>query len=159
MPRIVMGIDRHVRSHRISSPSAPAMLGASAPNACNLCHLDRSLRWTLDELALRHGVRPAPRALAGSPDPDAALGDLWLASPRPGLRLVAAAAYARSPLGRFALRDLLRGLDDDLPHVRVFTQFAVEDILARKLPPAEYDARAPRPARRAQIDRLAARLR
>jgi hypothetical protein len=159
MPRIVMGIDRYVRSHRISSPAAPAMLVASAPNACNLCHLDRSIRWTLDELALRHGVRRSPRVLAGYPDPDASVGDVWLASPQPGLRLVATAAYAASPLGRFALRDLFRGLDDDLPHVRVWTQFAVEDILGRKLPPAEYDARAPRPARRAQIDRLAARVR
>ena len=156
MPRIVMGLDRYVRSHRISSPTDPAMLGKAAPNACNLCHLDRSIRWTLDELALRHGVRLDPRVLTGYPDPDASVGDVWLASSQPDLRLIAAAAYARSPLGRFALRDLLRGLDDELPHVRAWTQFAVEDLLGRKLAPAEYDPRAPRPARRAQLDRLAA---
>ena len=26
------------------------MLGGDVPGACNLCHLDRSLRWTLEEL-------------------------------------------------------------------------------------------------------------
>ena len=26
------------------------MYAAAAPNACNLCHLDRSVQWTLDEL-------------------------------------------------------------------------------------------------------------
>jgi hypothetical protein len=158
MPRFVMGIDRYVRSHRISSPTAPAMLARAAPNACNLCHLDRSIRWTLDELALRHGVRVPPRVLAGYPDPDASVGDVWLASPQPGLRLVAATAYARSPLGRFAFKDLLRGLDDDLPYVRAWTQIAVEDVLGRRLAPAEYDPRAPRPARRARIERLATLL-
>ncbi|HWU89376.1 MAG TPA: ammonia-forming cytochrome c nitrite reductase subunit c552, partial [Kofleriaceae bacterium] len=154
MPRIVMGIDRFVRSHRISSPTDPVMLARAAPNACNLCHLDRSIQWTLDEIALRHGVRLDPRAVAGDADPDASVGEVWLSSPQPGIRLVAAAAYAASPLGRFALRDLVRGLDDDLAYVRAWTQFAVEDILGRRLPPAAYDPRDPRPVRRARIERL-----
>jgi len=42
--------------------------------------------------------------------------------------------------------------------VRAWTQFAVEDILGRKLPPSEYDPRAPRPQRRVQIDRLSGRI-
>jgi hypothetical protein len=156
MPRIVMGIDRHVRSHRISSPTDPAMLGP-APNACNLCHLDRSLGWTLGELARRHGVRIDPAVLAAPLDLDTPAGALWLGSPSPGVRLVAAAAYGRSRLGRAALRELLAGLDDDLAYVRAWTQLAVEDVLDRRLGPAEYDARAPRDVRRPQVDRLRAR--
>ncbi len=153
MPRIVMGIDRHVRSHRISSPTDPAMLG-TAPNACTLCHLDRSLAWTLDALARRHRAKIDPAALAGPLDLDTPAGALWLASPSPGVRLVAAAAYGRSPLGRAALRELLAGLDDDRAYVRAWAQLAVEDVLDRRLAPAEYDARASRAVRRAQLERL-----
>jgi hypothetical protein len=157
MPRAVMGIDRYVRSHRISSPTDPAMLGR-APNACNLCHLDRSLGWTLEGLATRHGVQIDPGGIAGPIDLDTASGALWLGSPAAGIRLIAAAAYGRSRLGRGALRELLRGLDDDLPHVRTWTQLAVEGVLGRRLAPVEYDARTPKAARRAQIERLARHL-
>jgi hypothetical protein len=157
MPRIVMGIDRHVRSHRISSPTDPAILGR-APNACNLCHLDRSIGWTLDELARRHGARIDAGTLAGPLDLDTPAGALWLANPAAGIRLIAAAAYGRSGLGRAALRDLLGGLDDDLAYVRAWTQLAVEGVLGRRLAPGDYDARAPRAARRGQVERLLERL-
>jgi hypothetical protein len=33
------------------------MLEVGAPNACNLCHLDRSIRWTLAALDTGWGVR------------------------------------------------------------------------------------------------------
>jgi hypothetical protein len=153
MPRIVMGIDRYLRTHRISSPTDPAMLG-TAPNACNLCHLDRSLGWTLAALAARHGVQIDPAAIAGPLDLDTPAGALWLRSPSPGVRLVAAAAYGRSRLGRAALGELLAGLDDDRAYVRAWTQLAVEAVLGRRLAPAEYDARAPREVRLAQLARL-----
>jgi hypothetical protein len=131
MPKIVMGIDHYIRTHRISTPSDRAMLAAAAPNACNLCHLDRSIRWTLDELATRWDARRDPRGWAYR-DLDAAVGEQWLASPQPALRLVAAAAYARSPLGRYVVEQLRRGLEDPLPHVRAWTAFALEDILGAK---------------------------
>ena len=156
MPRMVMGIDRYVRSHRISSPTDPAMLGP-APNACNLCHLDRSLGWTLGALARRHRVALDPGRLAGPLDLDTAAGPLWLASLTAGVRLIAAAAYGRSGLGRAALPALLPGLDDELPHVRAWTELAVEAVLGRRLTSAEYDPRAPASVRRAQLERLGAR--
>jgi len=157
MPRLVMGIDRYVRSHRISSPTDPAMLG-QVPNACNLCHLDRSLGWTLDALAARHGVRIDAAQLAAPLDLDTATGALWLASPSPGIRLIAAAAHGRSRLGRPALRELFRGLDDELAYVRAWTQLAIEGVLGRRLAPADYDARRPPAERRAQIERLTRQL-
>jgi hypothetical protein len=43
MPKLVMGIDRYVRTHRISSPTNATLLAEGAPNACNLCHLDRPI--------------------------------------------------------------------------------------------------------------------
>jgi predicted CXXCH cytochrome family protein len=118
MPKLVMGIDRFVRTHRISSPTNLALLAEGAPNACNLCHLDRSTQWTLDALRLR--------APAAAIDLDAPLGELWLGSPLPALRVLAAMAYARSPLGRYV--DLKHGLADPVPYVRAWTAFAVSEL-------------------------------
>jgi hypothetical protein len=115
MPKIVMGIDRFVRTHRISSPTNPALLADGAPNACNLCHLDRSTRWTLDAL----GLHVAPTI-----DPDAPLGELWLTGKSPQLRVLAAHAYAQSRLAGSV--DLARGLADPVPYVRAWTQLAID---------------------------------
>jgi len=39
------------RSHRIETPTLAGSLGTGKPHACNLCHLDKPLGWTRDELA------------------------------------------------------------------------------------------------------------
>ena len=155
MPRMVMGIDRTVRSHRISSPGAASMLRAAAPNACNLCHLDRTLQWTVDELAARHDVRHDARGWVALDDN---VGETWLASREPAVRLVAAMAVARAPvaLRRALWPQLVRGLDDSLAYMRVWTVFAVEDALGRKLRDDEYDPRAPATVRRRQLAKLRA---
>lgn len=131
MPRVVMGIDRYVRTHRISSPTNAKLIADAAPNACNLCHLDRSIEWTLAELRLGWEAQLKPNLAAYGND-EASVGDVWLTSKSPAIRLIAAQAYARSPLGRFALAQIRKGLDDQLPYVRMWTRFAVEAILARK---------------------------
>ena len=154
MPRVTMGIDRYVRTHRISSPTDAGMLRASAPNACNLCHLDRTLQWTVDELAARHDVRLDTRGWKALDDN---VGETWLASSEPAVRLVAAMAYARSPsvaLRRASLPQLLLGLDDPLAYVRTWMAFAVEEVLGRKLRDGEYDPRAPAAERRRALAKL-----
>lgn len=154
MPKVVMGVDRFVRTHRIASPTDPKLLATAAPNACNLCHLDRSIAWTVDELARGHEVRLDPRRWTAYGELDAAVGEVWLASKEPAVRLIAAAAYARAPAPTFSLPLLLRGLDDPLAHVRTWTLFAVEDVLRRKITESEYDPRAPAEVRRRQLARL-----
>jgi hypothetical protein len=129
MPRVVMGIDRYVRTHRISSPTDPRILASAGPNACNLCHLDRPISWTLTELRAGWDVKLSPARDAYGTD-EASVGDVWLASPSPAVRLIAAQAYARSPLGTYALADIRKGLADRLPYVRMWTRFAVEAIMA-----------------------------
>jgi predicted CXXCH cytochrome family protein len=59
MPHTVYGLLRAMRSHHIDSPdvSLDAAPGGR-PNACNLCHLDRSLGWTQDHLSRWYGRRP-----------------------------------------------------------------------------------------------------
>jgi hypothetical protein len=143
MPRMVHGLAGVTRSHRISSPTNPTMLGANMPNACNLCHLDRSLSWTLDALdTLWH------RKVAVTRDPRP-LGEVWLGHENAVVRQAAVAAYARSPLGKAALPQVLPSLDDPSPPGRMFGQLAVERLLGRRLSDQEYTPWAS-PAARAQ---------
>lgn len=51
MPHQVYSLLNTHRSHRIQIPDLASSVGTGKPNACNLCHLDKSLGWTRDELA------------------------------------------------------------------------------------------------------------
>jgi hypothetical protein len=128
MPKMVMGIDRVVRTHRISSPTNPAIVASGGINACNLCHVDRSLQWTLDELYARYDVR---LEATNEKTADQPMGELWLASKEPAFRLLAADALAKSSIARLALPSLKKQLNDPLPHIRAWTRFAVDSVPLR----------------------------
>ncbi|HUQ01770.1 MAG TPA: ammonia-forming cytochrome c nitrite reductase subunit c552 [Kofleriaceae bacterium] len=140
MPRIVEGIGGFVRSHRISSPTDPAMLAAGAPNACNLCHLDRSIRWTTDALRTGWGaaVAPQPSWRAAYGELENAVGLAWLTSRHAPVRLAAAAAYARRGQ-RADLPALVELLDAPVAHDRMWMLLAIEQLLGRRLARDEYD--------------------
>ena len=60
MPHTVYGLMKSIRSHWIDSPNATTTRETGRANACNLCHLDRSLGWSADRLAEWYGQpRPA----------------------------------------------------------------------------------------------------
>ncbi len=46
MPYTTYGLHKAIRSHQIDSPSVAASQDTGRPNACNQCHLDRTLDWT-----------------------------------------------------------------------------------------------------------------
>jgi predicted CXXCH cytochrome family protein len=46
MPYTSYGLLKGIRSHQVSNPSVHATLRTGRPNACNLCHLDKTLEWT-----------------------------------------------------------------------------------------------------------------
>jgi len=50
MPYTTYGLTKAIRSHTITSPDVAATLATGRPNACNNCHLDRSLGWTAEHL-------------------------------------------------------------------------------------------------------------
>ena len=50
MPHTTYGLMKAIRSHHIDSPDVAVEVATGRPNACNLCHLDRSLRWTDEQL-------------------------------------------------------------------------------------------------------------
>lgn len=55
MPHITYALFKGIRSHRIDSPSAAVTAATGRPNACNLCHIDKSLGWTAEKLTEWHG--------------------------------------------------------------------------------------------------------
>ena len=50
MPHTTLGLMKAMRSHTIDSPSVVATVSTGRPNACNLCHLDKTLAWTAKHL-------------------------------------------------------------------------------------------------------------
>jgi hypothetical protein len=55
MPHTTYGLLKAIRSHQIDTPTVQASLTTGRPNACNLCHLDRTLEWTSEHLHQWYG--------------------------------------------------------------------------------------------------------
>lgn len=51
MPHTTYALFSAIRNHYIASPKLASNVARGAPNACNLCHLDKTLAWTADQLA------------------------------------------------------------------------------------------------------------
>jgi len=50
MPHTTYGLLSAIRSHQIDSPNVATQLKTGRVNACNLCHIDKSLQWTNENL-------------------------------------------------------------------------------------------------------------
>jgi hypothetical protein len=59
MPYTTYGLLKGIRSHTIDSPSVQTTLATGRPNACNLCHLDKSIEWTNRQLTEHWHASPA----------------------------------------------------------------------------------------------------
>jgi predicted CXXCH cytochrome family protein len=55
MPHTTYALLKGVRQHQIDSPRVATTLATGRPNACNLCHQDRSLAWTAERLTDWYG--------------------------------------------------------------------------------------------------------
>ena len=158
MPHTTYGLLKAIRSHQIDVPRVGVTLETGRPNACNLCHLDRSLRWTADQLADWYGHdRPGPFAdgdLEALP-----ASAVWMLSGDAGQRAVVAWGMgweeARAVSGTDWQEPLLAELLDD-PYE------AVRFIAARTLRgypsgvPLDYDFVGPRPQRTTARQRVLA---
>jgi predicted CXXCH cytochrome family protein len=47
MPEVVYGVQSFHPTHRITIPSPETTAAAAVPNACNVCHVDRSVNWAI----------------------------------------------------------------------------------------------------------------
>ena len=97
MPYTTYGLLKTIRSHQISSPSVKETLEAGRMNACNLCHLDRTLAWTAAAINKWYGT-PAP-PLAGD-DESVAASLVTLLKGDAGQRAIVAQSLGWAPAQR-----------------------------------------------------------
>lgn len=74
MPHTTYGLFVAMRSHRIDSPSAAVQATTGRPNACNLCHLDKTLEWTSEMLHTWYGM---PKTMLSTDERSVAASVLW----------------------------------------------------------------------------------
>jgi hypothetical protein len=133
------------------------MLRLAGPNACNLCHLDRSIRWTANQLNRGWGSAIYPDAdwsREYGKNLDKPVGKAWLDHSQPVVRLIASDAFARSADQAIAVRNLLPTLKDPYAVNRMFGLFAVERVLGRQLTADEYAPSAAQAERDRMVDFL-----
>ena len=87
MPHTSYGLLKAIRGHTIETPDITTTLATGRPNACNLCHLDKTLDWTAEQLAKRTGQ--AKPTVPGEHRTTAA-SVLWLLKGDAGQRALAA---------------------------------------------------------------------
>jgi predicted CXXCH cytochrome family protein len=161
MPDIVYGLVSVHLSHRIEVPDVARDHAASRPDACTLCHVDRTRSWAArashasapaDDPAERAGLSEvAYRLLAGDPI-ERAIAAHALGKPE----AQHAPEYRAQRLG--LLQSTL--LDDPYPAVRAIAQRSLASVLAthaeaRRLA-AAYDPTARRSERQRQVSALLA---
>jgi len=119
MPYTSYGLLKAIRQHEIDSPTVAATVETGRPNACNACHLDRSLGWAAEKLGEWYG-QPIPdldeqqRTLAS--------GVEWMLTGDAAERALAAwyAGWepARTASGSWMMPHLAQLLEDPYPAVR-----------------------------------------
>jgi predicted CXXCH cytochrome family protein len=133
MPRINEGIEDVVRTHMIYSPTRADMIEANHPNACNLCHTDRPIDWTLRTLKEWYGAGyDEARIAAAYPQRGKPVGEGWLKSDNASVRLVAVEAMARARDFR-QLPRLIDALDDPYLVNRQFAFKGLQEMLGVRL--------------------------
>ena len=124
MPHTTYGLLKATRQHQIDSPRLGATLATGRPNACNLCHLDRSLRWTAEQLHAWYG-HPVPDLPGPGKDGELPAAVEWLLAGDAGQRALLAwhfgwapARQASGPEEGWTALLLARLLEDPYPAVR-----------------------------------------
>lgn len=75
MPHTSYALLTAMRSHKIDSPSVETSVRTGRPNACNLCHLDKTLDWAAGHLTSWYG---SPRVETNEDQKTIAASLLWL---------------------------------------------------------------------------------
>ncbi len=157
MPYTTFGLLTGIRSHRIDNPTAAMSARHGRPNACNLCHTDRTLAWTAEWLTRWYGQ---PAVAIEPPWDSRSAAALWALAGDGGQRAIAAAALGRNEAravggSSWTAPILARLLDDDYAAVR---KVAADGLATHGLPP-DYDfvgaPEARRAAARAVLDHWA----
>lgn len=133
MPHINEGLQEVVRTHTIFSPTNRTMIESNQMNACNQCHVEQPIDWTLTHLKNWYGKTFSDRAINENyPNRKQPTAINWLSSDNESVRLVAADSLSRVN-ARWALPQLIQGLDDPFLLNRQFARIGLERMLKLKL--------------------------
>lgn len=158
MPKINEGLNEVVRTHMIYSPTRKEMIHENQPNACNLCHTEKPIDWTLDKLKSWYG-KTYEDWMIGLKYPNrngpTALG--WLASENPAVRLVAADALLKAKSAN-PTPEILSALDDPYLINRQFAGKHIEDLWKIRLSDFGYHFYQSREERKAPLEKVKAKL-
>ena len=104
MPNTTFGLLHAMRSHQVSSPTVHESIAYGRPNACNLCHLDRTLAWTAEKL---HEWYNQPVPNLSQDDQTIAAAVQWIVKGDAGQRVLMAWGFGWEPAQKIAGRDWL----------------------------------------------------
>lgn len=156
MPKINEGMQDVVRTHTIFSPTQATMIEAGEPNACNLCHLDKNIDWTLTYLQTWYGKSySAAKVDMAYPLREKPVGLGWLQSSHQATRLVTTEAFAVQK-AQWGLPNVIGLLDDPYMLNRQFAQTAVESLTGRELKEFNYWFYMTKEERASAIERIQA---
>ena len=104
MPRTTFGLLRAMRSHQVSSPTVQESVTHGRPNACNLCHLDKTLAWTAQKL---HAWYNQPEPELSREDQTLSAAAQWIIKGDAGQRALIAWGMGWEPAQKISGRDWL----------------------------------------------------
>ena len=104
MPHTSYGLLKASRSHTIGNPSVKESVEAGRPNACNSCHLDKTLAWTGEYLSEWYGL---PEEELTEEQRSVAASLLWLLRGDAGQRALMAWSMGWQPAQEASGKDWL----------------------------------------------------
>jgi len=154
MPHTSYGLMKATRSHQISSPSVAASVTTGRPNACNQCHLDKTLQWTANRLDQWYGITPPP---LNADQRTYAASVLWALRGDAGQRALMAWSFGWEPAQQASgvdwmaplVAELMNDPYDAVRHIATRSLHSMENF--QQFP---FDFLAPQEDRLAAIDEL-----
>ncbi|MCA9137320.1 MAG: hypothetical protein KDB00_11195 [Planctomycetales bacterium] len=130
MPHTTYGLLKAIRSHTISSPNIGKDRDAGRPNACNLCHLDKTLAWASGYLNDWYDIDPPS---LDHDESTVAASLLWLLKGNAANRALATWSMgwddAQSVSGReWQTPFLAQSLDDDYEALRLIAKRSLRSM-------------------------------
>lgn len=129
MPHVTEGVETIVRTHQISSPTNSEIIEEGGVNACNICHLDQSIDWTIQFLGQWYGAQFDEDQLADRyADRNELMGRVWLQDSRYEIRRIGIGVAQRAG-ATWLSKELSHQLDDMYNINRQFAQTTLESLL------------------------------
>jgi hypothetical protein len=149
MPYTTYGLLKGIRSHEISSPDVRASVETGRPNACNQCHLDKTMAWAAESLEDWYDIE---KPSLNKEQREVAASILWSLKGDAGQRALMAWSFgwksARLASGTEWSPPFLAALLNDPYHaVRYIAERSLKDLPAAK--GLRYDYMMERPERNA----------